>query len=270
MSTLLGGCASPSGMDKVIDELDKFRVAEGAYAPAAPVDRAPGDAVVNDMTALYFAAALADSGQRGGEVVSTKKVHEYIATKPGCDGMLFAATILHIAEDRDKALESKATLCTLSRLKADGVTRLNAEGTALAIQMIERVGQSERIPQLKAELFDVRNRSERFAAWQMLALSPYLSNEREARDHFREEVRQARAFLRAPDEQAQFGEVVAAFRVSGKGVGSADVPDGLKSWLEESRGCPGARHFFRPFHSAKVCTLKETWDGISSGLVDTV
>ncbi|MDK1475993.1 hypothetical protein QNO07_21665 [Streptomyces sp. 549] len=250
-----------------MDELDRFRVADGVYSPVAPVDRDEDDGVVHDVTAMYFAAALADSSRRGSEVISVEKVRRYAATRPGCDGELFSAAILRIADERDKALEKKSASCTLKRLAAEGVTQMNAEGAALALQMLERLGYADEIPPLKADLFEVENRTDRYHAWQTLALAPYLANKDEVLKHFEKQVSESGKFLKSPDSGTQFGEVVAASQVPGNGIGANEVPEKLRSWLDDSRGCDGIKEFYRPFPSADVCALKETWAGFSSGLV---
>ncbi|WP_267244075.1 hypothetical protein [Streptomyces sp. PR69] len=251
-----------------MDELNSFRVGDGAYSPVTPTGRNEGDDPVHDMSALYFAAALADSSGRGSEVVSVEKVREYVATQPGCDGALFAASLLHIAQERDKALEKNAASCSIKRLTSDGVTQMNAEGTGLTIQMLERLGYADDIPPLKAELFDVDDRTDRYHAWQTLALAPYLANKTEALQHFDSQVAESSEFLESPDSKALVGEIVAAYQVPGNGIGEAGLPDTLESWLDKARGCEGAEQFYRPFQSADVCTLKETWAAFSSGLVN--
>ncbi|MBW1601935.1 hypothetical protein JJV70_07385 [Streptomyces sp. JJ66] len=256
---LLAACAAPSEAEHIADELEKFRVG-GAYSPTYPHDGNP----VSDVSAMYFAAALADSVGRAEGMIPVGEVKEHAKSDPGCDEVLFVAATLHILRESGLAIEEKAASCTLVWLKEQGVTKANAEGVEFSLQMLERLGYADDIPPLQAELFEVKNRADRYHAWQTIALSPYLSNEEEARSHFKKQISEAGDFLDSVsvESDASLGEVVAASRV----VERDGNPEGVKEWLGQVRGCGEVKALYRPTLSAPGCTLKDTWTALMSGI----
>ncbi|MCE7078682.1 hypothetical protein [Streptomyces sp. ST2-7A] len=257
----------------MIADLSEFQLQEGVYSPVSPMEEQVDPAPPNDMTSLYFAAAIADSTGEGARIIGAEGVErakEYAditSRENQCDGMLFSAAILHIAEERNTELEQRAVSCTVDRLKNDGVHRMNADGVELAIQMVERLGYWENIPPLTAETFDVDTRLDRYHAWQILALLPYIENDQEIKRHYKREIIEAGKFLKNPDNDALLSEVVAAYKVPGSGTNINELPDGLLNWLESVRGCGNSETHYRASLDVDFCVLQDSWLGLISGLI---
>ncbi|GAA1897088.1 hypothetical protein GCM10009716_03920 [Streptomyces sodiiphilus] len=273
LAVLSGACAAGPEMDRMVGDLAEFRVHQGVYAPAAPVERSSEEQTAQDISALFFAAALADSVLKGREVVGAEGVaaareHGRMAADSGnCDGMLFSAGVLRIVQERDPRVERMAASCTLERLAEHGVTRENVGGVAVALGILERMGYSGDIPELTMELFDVEDREDRYRAWQALALMPRLDNPEDTREHFSEQLAEAAVFLRNPDSDALLGEVIAAYQAPRADRDMGGLSPELERWLSDARGCEGADSFYRVSPEADVCTLEDAWTGVTSGLI---
>ncbi|NJQ13549.1 hypothetical protein [Streptomyces bohaiensis] len=266
-------CMGSPSIEALVADLSEFELRASVYSPVSPPEEKGEVTPLDDMTSLYFAAAIADSTGGAVDVVGAagvERVRGYADSarrEDHCDEMLFAAAILHMAGEPVTELDRRAASCATERFRNDGVHRLNTEEVDLSVQIVERLGYSEEIPALTAEVFEVGDRLDRYRAWQMLALLPYIENKLEVQDFYRSETTEAGEFLNDPDGRALFSEVVAAYRVPGSVSEVNGVSDGLSDWLGSARGCGDSGAHYRASLEADSCALRDSWAGLVSGLI---
>lgn len=275
LAAVASGCSLQSGTQQLTSELPAFHNEGQGYLPVAPRENAPG-ADGNSINATYFAVVLASAEDKTEAALSAEGVEEVksyasqTARSANCDGMLLAAGVLDIMEEPDDNLTADAVACTTEWLAEEGITGENAAGAAVAIEVLERLGHADEIPELTGELMDagdLGSREGRYYAWQILALSPYLENQEETAEHYREQAAEAADFLRDPGETALLREVVAAYEVLDDDISQGDLPSGLASWLDDAQGCGDLKAFYRPSQELTFCSLEDTWRGVMSGLL---
>ncbi|MBU2664491.1 hypothetical protein KOI35_13390 [Actinoplanes bogorensis] len=216
----------------------------------------------------YDAALLAGSVDAFGDIAGRPTTDAVRALLPrlranrSISDLLMAAVVLRGLDARDQALEREATGLARDFL-ARPLTRATLLPAAQLVLLLQQVGSE--VPKFRGVTFPVGSREDRYLAWTMLGLGPFLSNSGEIRRAFADPLAQIGPSLDRPGDLTTM-EVAAAMNVPDQGIDRNNLPPALTAWTTGQRGCTGFSALYRAVPSIDKCTLRATVEMQRTGL----
>ncbi|MDV6011436.1 hypothetical protein [Haloechinothrix sp. LS1_15] len=227
------------------------------------------------LRTTYLVAWLASYAQAAEEILgpeTREAVREEIneARRRGADlDVAYGATTLLQVDDVDDELRAEAS-ATLRRKLEGPLFREQLDSVWMLVNMLQQLGGE--VPQLHVpEPFPVRDDEDRYQAWTLLGLRPFVAQEKQERitEYYRDLLDDTPDLLRAGYEELTLRELLA-----GVAAIAGDLPqseynallDDAYTWTTELRGCQGFTRLYRPDRGTSECGLATTALVIREGL----